>query len=67
MSSSKERRSGNDRRQAPIINFFPILDSKRRYIEIDRRSGIERRVDPRTTCQFMNAKDLLARFDDLED
>lgn len=67
MSSSKERRSGTDRRQAPTIKYFPILDSKRRYIETDRRSGIERRADPRTTLQFINAKEFSAQLDNLED
>ncbi len=67
MSSSKERRSGTDRRQAPTIKYFPILDSKRRYIETDRRTGIERRVDPRTTLQFIDAKELFTKLGDLED
>ena len=67
MSSSKERRSGKDRRQAPSINFFPILDSKGRYIESDRRNGMDRRADPRTTLQFINAKEFLARLADFKD
>ena len=67
MSSNKERRSGNDRRQAPFIKYFPILDSMGRYIESDRRRGDDRRIDPNTTCQFMNANEFLARLVDLED
>ena len=67
MSNSKERRSGKDRRQAPTINYFPILDSKGSYIEADRRSGVERRIDPNTTCQFMKANEFLARLADFED
>ena len=67
MSSTKERRSGTDRRQAPLIKYFPILDSKGRYIECDRRNGIERRIDPNSTVQFINANDFLAKLADLED
>lgn len=67
MSSTKERRSGSDRRQAPNINYFPILDSKGHYVERDRRYGIDRRSDSSTTLQFIKAKDFLAKLEDLEE
>ena len=66
MSEVKDRRSNIDRRQAATIKHFPILDSDGNFIESDRRSGEDRRVDPRTTLQFMNANDLLAKFEELD-
>ena len=66
MSEVKDRRSIVDRRQAATIKHFPILDSDGNFIESDRRSGEDRRVDPRTTLQFMNANDLLAKFAELD-
>ena len=66
MSEIKERRSNIERRQAAPVNYFPILDADGNFIENDRRSGEDRRVDPRNTLQFMNANDLLARFGDLD-
>jgi hypothetical protein len=65
MSELKERRSNIDRRQAAPIKRFPIFDANGILIECDRRSGIERRDDPRTTVQFINAKDFLAKLADL--
>lgn len=65
MSELKERRSNKDRRQAAPIKRFPILDANGIFIECDRRCGIERREDPRTTLQFINAKDFLAKLADL--
>ncbi len=67
MSSSKERRSGIDRRQAPKIRYFPILDSKGRYIKRDRRSGLERRVNSHATHQFMPANEYLAPLAEFQD
>ena len=67
MTSIKERRSGSDRRQAPAIKYFPILDSKGHYIESDRRNGIDRRTNSSTTLQFINANDFLAKLADLQD
>ena len=67
MDSSKERRSGGDRRQASMIKRFPILDSAGTFIEADRRAYVERRTDPRTTLQFIKANEFLARLADLDD
>ena len=66
MSEVKDRRSNVDRRQAATKEHFPILDSDGNFIERDRRSGEDRRVDPRTTLQFINANDLLAKFAELD-
>ena len=66
MSEVKDRRSNVDRRQAAKIKHFPILDSDGNFIESDRRSGEDRRIDPRTTVQFMNANELLAKFAEIE-
>ena len=66
MSELKERRSNIERRQAAPINHFPILDSDGNFIEKDRRSGVDRRTDPRTSLQFMRKNDLLARFAEIE-
>ena len=66
MSEVKDRRSKVERRQAAEIKHFPILDSDGNFIESDRRSGEDRRVDPRTTLQFINANELLAKFANIE-
>lgn len=66
MSEVKDRRSNKERRQAAPINHFPILDSDGNFIEHDRRSGEDRREDPRTTLQFIRANDLLEKFAELD-
>ena len=66
MTKVKERRSNVERRQAPPIEHFPILDSDGNFVERDRRSGVDRRTDPRTTLQFMRVNDVLAKFAELD-
>ncbi len=62
----EERRSNVERRQNGPIEYFPILDSEGNFIESDRRSGRDRRTDPRTTLQFMHVNDVLAKFAELD-
>ena len=62
----EERRSNIERRQNAPIEHFPILDSDGNFIESDRRSGGDRRTDPRTTLQFIRVNDVLAKFAELD-
>ena len=64
MSKFKELRSYRDRRQAPLIKLFPILDSSGCFVEHDRRSGNDRRTDSSTTLQFIEKDDFLASLSD---
>ncbi len=66
MAVIKERRSNNDRRQAAPVQFFPILDKQGNFIEHDRRSGVDRRVDSSTTLQFIKSTELLEKFAELQ-